>query len=83
MATDKRPKLFELDEWRKKILPNLVKACRIELLRARELGKKGGRVNRQKLLDCVRKKAEEVKKKKIEDVIRQAEAEKPTIPYIT
>jgi hypothetical protein len=76
----RRPKMFELDEWRKQILPSLVKACRIELLKAKVLGKKGARVDRQKLLDCVRRKAEEVKKKKLEDVIRRAEAEMPTIP---
>jgi hypothetical protein len=78
----KRPKMFELDEWRKQILPNLVKACRIELLKEKALGKKGARVNRQRLLECVKRKAEEVKKKKLEEVIRQAEAEKPAIPYL-
>jgi hypothetical protein len=61
----KRPKMFELDEWRKQILPNLVKACRIELLKEKALGKKGARVDRKKLLDCVKKKLRKSKRRNL------------------
>jgi hypothetical protein len=57
--------LFTLDEWRRQILPNLVKECREELLRARKLGKKGARVDRNALLACVKAKAQKVKEERL------------------
>ena len=60
--------LFTLDEWRRQILPKLVKECREELLRQRKLGKKGARVNREALLACVREKARQVKEERLRQI---------------
>jgi len=60
--------LFTLDEWRKQILPSIVKECRIELLRARRLGKKGARVDRNALLNCVREKAKAIKEQRLAQI---------------
>ena len=57
--------LFTLDEWRKQILPKLVQECRNELLKKRVLGKKGARVSREALLNCVREKAKQVKEERL------------------
>ena len=60
--------LFTLDEWRKQILPNIVKECRIKLLKERKLGKKGTRVDRTALLNCVREKAKEIKEQRLSQI---------------
>jgi hypothetical protein len=60
--------LFTLDEWRKQILPNIVKECRTELLKARKLGKKGTRVDRTALLNCVREKAKQIKEQRLSQI---------------
>ena len=64
--------LFTQDEWRKQVLPELVKECRKELLAKGELGKKGARVNREKLLACVREKAKQKKQERLKSVIASA-----------
>jgi len=61
--------LFTQDEWRKQILPELVKECRKELLEKGILGKKGARVDRQKLLDCVKEKAKQKKQERLKSII--------------
>ena len=60
--------LFTLDEWRKQVLPNLVRECREELLRARKLGKKGARVDRNALLACVKQKAQKIKEERLSKI---------------
>jgi len=60
--------LFTLDEWRRQILPSLVKQCREELLRQRKLGKKGARVSREALLACVREKAKQIKEERLRQI---------------
>jgi len=60
--------LFTLDEWRRQILPSLVRECRTELLQKRVLGKKGARVNREELLKCVREKAKKVKEERLRQI---------------
>jgi hypothetical protein len=60
--------LFTLDEWRRQILPKLVKDCREELLRQRKLGKKGARVSREALLACVREKARLIKEERLRQI---------------
>jgi len=61
--------LFTQDEWRRQVLPKLVRECREELLRAGKLGKKGVRVDRQALLDCVKRKAKEEKEARLKKLI--------------
>jgi hypothetical protein len=60
--------LFTLDEWRKDILPKIVQECRKELLKKGELGKKGTRVNRDKLLACIREKAKKIKEERLRQI---------------
>ena len=60
--------LFTLDEWRRQILPSLVKQCREELLKQRKLGKKGARVSREALLACVREKAKQIKEERLRQI---------------
>ncbi len=62
-------KLFELEDWRRRILPGLVRECRKEMLKARRLGKRGLRVDRSALLDCVRTKVAEIKMKRIDEIL--------------
>jgi hypothetical protein len=68
MSTKRYRGLFTLDEWRREILPKLVKECREELLRARRLGKKGTRVDREALLACVREKARKIKEERLRQI---------------
>jgi hypothetical protein len=63
-----RKSLFTLDEWRRQILPKIVKECREELLKKRALGKKGTRVNREALLACVREKAKKIKEERLRQI---------------
>jgi len=60
--------LFTQDEWRKQILPQLVRECREELLRAGKLGKKGARVDRNALLQCVKEKARRIKEERLKRI---------------
>ena len=57
-----------MDEWRRQILPSLVKQCREELLKQRKLGKKGARVSREALLACVREKAKQIKEERLRQI---------------
>jgi len=59
---------FTLEEWRKQTLPKLVQDCRKELLEKGILGKKGARVDRDKLLACVREKAKQLKQEKMKEL---------------
>ena len=68
MSNPKYKGLFTLDEWRRQILPRLVKECRQELLRQRALGKKGARVSREALLACIREKAKRVKEERLRQI---------------
>jgi len=61
--------LFTQEEWRKHILPELVKECRKELLKAGKLGKKGARVDRAALLDCVKEKAKKKKEERLKSIV--------------
>jgi hypothetical protein len=60
--------LFTLEEWRKQVLPQLVQECRKELLEKGIMGKKGTRVDREKLLACVREKARQKKQEKLKQI---------------
>jgi len=60
--------LFTLDEWRRQILPQIVKECRQELLQKRVLGKKGTRVSREALLACIREKAKKIKEERLRQI---------------
>jgi hypothetical protein len=61
--------LFTQDEWRRQILPSLVRECREELLRRGALGKKGARVDRNALLACVKEKAKRIKEERLKRLI--------------
>jgi hypothetical protein len=68
MSNPRYKGLFTLDEWRRQILPRLVKECRQELLKKRALGRKGARVSREALLACVREKAKQVKEERLRQI---------------
>lgn len=61
----KSPSLFTREEFTKQVLPNAVRQCRIELLRKGVLGKKGTRVDRNALMQCVRQKIAEEKRARL------------------
>jgi hypothetical protein len=60
--------LFTLDEWRRQILPSLVKQCREELLKKGALGTRGTRVKREALLACVREKARKIREERLRQI---------------
>ena len=69
------PKLFELEEWRRNILPKLVKLCAVEALSKGQFGKRGARASREAIASCVRSYANQLKSKKIAELRAQLESE--------
>lgn len=56
--------LFTREEVRR-MLGQFVRECRLELLKAGQFGKRGARVKRDALTECVKKKFEAEKQKKL------------------
>ena len=66
------PTLFTQDEWRKQILPKLVKICAMENIGT---GKRSTRASKEAIASCVRKYAKMLVEKKLAEKRAQIQSE--------
>jgi len=65
-------KVFEVDEWRRNVLPRLVKLCAIENIGTSQ--KRSTRASREAISNCVKRYARQLVQKKIAEIRGQVES---------